>query len=118
MKHPLIYQAIKQCFLKCRQASHEGKLTPEEAGLAFDLLEDSLREQHDPEAVTEAINTFSSDLILMQRAARWDWLGPIAAAYGFIFGYFIDEEDMQRANRLNDEVITLDIAFTGSDVRE
>jgi hypothetical protein len=118
MKHPLIYQAIKQRFLECRQACLEGKLSAEEEGLAFDLLEDSLREQHDPEAVTEAIETFDSDLALMQRAERYDWLGWIATACGFILAYFIDEEDILRATRLNDEVIALDVAFAESGGRE
>lgn len=111
MNSDWLHIAIKQQFLKCRRATHEGTLTPEEAGDVYASLGDELAELYGHEVAERAMSEFTDDLQLLTIMERIDQLGWLAVPFGYLTGFFMDEKRIDRVMQLNDALLKLDAEY-------
>jgi hypothetical protein len=111
MEHALIYHAVKQKFIACRRASHEGKMTPDEAGEEYAKFGDELAETYGHELAEQAMNDFTSDLKTLDWMEKVDHLGLIARVIGYVSGFLVSDTKATRVINLNDEMLRLDAEY-------
>ena len=107
----LLHQAIKQKFLECRRATHEGIMTLDEADDKYVNFCEELVKTYGHNTVEEVVNQFTNDLRVLNWMKRIDWLGPFAMAAGFVTGYLVSEARIARIINLNDAILRLDAEY-------
>jgi len=111
MQSVFLYQQIKQEFLRYRELALTQQLSPDEAGIALDMLQAELREQHDPELVNEAFDLFESDLRFLSFAEWVDNKLWLAHVIGLFIPLFVKQETFVRAEQLSNDLLELDAKY-------